>query len=72
MSLYTLAVWVTRDGERIREIVNTEWRMEFHMADSEAARLNRDYGSGRIYAAVNVNEIEREAEHKRTDEEAES
>lgn len=52
---YTLVVWFTdKNGDRVREAVNPDWRMPFHWADQKAAELNRRYGPDRTYKAVNV------------------
>lgn len=55
-ALYTLAVYLDRDGEWVREFVNPDIQMPFHWADAKAADLNLAYPN-RTYKAVNVNEV---------------
>lgn len=62
MSYYTLAVYYTNmKGERVREIVNPDWKMSFMMADEMAGNLNAKQQE-RTYKAVNCNEIHQQAQ----------
>jgi hypothetical protein len=59
MSYYTLAVWYTKNGKRVREIVDPNFRMPFNWADEIAAKLNLRYlKEDRTYEAVKANEAD--------------